>query len=101
LPLIFALVEAFEDSEAGFFGIRDGEWLEFVRGGEAGNDLAHRLLAGRAVREGLGGERAVQSELAATGPALALTEFIFVKGHVRIMLGLPCLSKRVSHGGRK
>jgi len=97
LPLIFALVEAFEHGKAGFFGIRDGERLEFMRGGEARNDFAHRLFAGRAIGQGFGREGAVQGKLAAAGPALALAEFVFVEGHVRITLGLPCLEESVSH----
>ena len=97
LPLIFALVEAFEDGKAGFFGIRDGEGLEFMGGGEAGYDLAHGLFAGRAIGQGFGREGAVEGEIAAAGPALALAEFIFVEGHVRITLGLPCLEESVSH----
>ena len=81
LPLVFALAEAFIDLESGFLCVRDGQRLELVRRAEAGDDLAHRLLARRAFRQRRGGQRAVQRECPAARLALALANFVFVKRH--------------------
>lgn len=71
LAFEFPFAEAFVDLEASFLGIRDGEGFEFVRSAEAGNDLADRLFAGRAMGERLGGERSVQGEPATASGAVA------------------------------
>lgn len=67
--------------EAGLLRVRDGQGLELVRRTEGGDDLAHRLLARRAVRERLGRERPVQGEFPAADLAVALAQFVFVKWH--------------------
>ena len=81
LAFIFALVDALEDGKTGFFGVGDGERLEFVGGGEAGDNFADGLFAGRTVGEGPGGQGPVQGEGATANLAAAFAHFIFVNGH--------------------
>ena len=54
LPLVFAFAEFFVNREAGFFCIGDRKRLEMGGGAEAGDDLAHRPPARRALLKRLG-----------------------------------------------
>jgi hypothetical protein len=81
LAFVFAFAEAFVDLEAGFFGVGDGEGLEFVGGGEAGDDFADGLFAGGAFLQGRGAEGAVEGEGAAAHFAASFAEFVFVERH--------------------
>ena len=81
LPLVFALAQTLEHGKTGFFGVGDGHGFELMGGAEVGNELPHRLFAGRAMRERLGRQRAVQREPAAADLALAFTKLVFVERH--------------------
>ena len=54
LAFVFAFACFFQHSEAGFFGVADGERLEDGGGVKAGDDLLDRALAGRAFVQRLG-----------------------------------------------
>ena len=54
LAFVFAFACFFQHSEAGFFGVADGERLEDGGGVKAGDDLLDRTLAGRAFVQRLG-----------------------------------------------
>ena len=81
LLLIFTLAEPFEHGEPGLFGVRDGQRLELVRRIEGGNDLAHRLFAGRTFRQLRRAQRPAQGELTAAHLAFAFAQLVFVKRH--------------------
>ncbi len=81
LFLVFAFAEAFEDGEAGFFGVADGKRFEFDGGAEGRNDFAHRLLARGTGFELGSAYRATQGEVATTDHAVSIAKFVFVKWH--------------------
>ena len=72
MPLVFPLVDPFEDGEPGFFRVCDRKRFQLNGGAEIGEDLAHGLLAGRAIRERLGGKWPSKGELPAAHRAAAL-----------------------------
>ena len=81
LPLVFALVDPLQHGEAGLFRVGDGKRFQFNRGIERGDDFAHRLFAGGAIRQGLGGKRAAQGEFSTAHGATAFGQFVFVNWH--------------------
>jgi hypothetical protein len=83
LPLEFAFVDAFENGKPGFFGVRDGEWFQFRRRIERGNDFAHGLAAERAFLERRTGHRAVQSKFPAADFTVSIDQFVFVQRHTQ------------------
>ena len=86
LPFVFSFSKSFIDLETVFLGVGDGKRFEFLRRAESGDDFAHRLLAGRAIRERLGRQRPVQGEFPAADLAVAFAQFVFVKWHSGIIL---------------
>ena len=81
LPFVFAFAHLFEHGEAGFLRVGDGERLELFRRTERGENLAHRLLARRAIRQRLGGQWAVQGEFSTAHLAVTFAQFVFVNRH--------------------
>jgi hypothetical protein len=81
LPFVFAFAELFEDGESGFFGVGDGQRLEFVRGAKGGDNFAHRFFARRTPGQLRRGQWASEREMASTGLALAFSQLIFIKRH--------------------
>ena len=81
LFFVFAFAEALEDGEAGFFGVGDGEGLEFLRGAEIGDDFADGFFAGGTGFEFGSVDGTAQSEFATANFAVTIDQFVFVKRH--------------------
>lgn len=80
-PFVDAGVAAFEDSEAGAFGIGDGEGLSEAWGIGEGDELADGFAAEGAVGEGWAIGGPAEFEATAADFALAVEGLVFVDGH--------------------
>ena len=77
MSFVFAFADAFQDGEARFFRVGNGERFAVKRCVEEGDDLLHRLFAKGASLQRRSVERPVERKMPAADPASAVRRRFF------------------------